>query len=453
MVSDGKKQGTIFQVALDRLIDINHPLCILSHQIDWSEMEDSFSGLYCHTNGRPAKPIRLMVGLHYLKYTYNQSDEDVVARWVENPYWQYFCGEQYFQTDFPLDPSSMTRWRNRVKESDLEQLLQATLKVGLKIGAVKRSDIKNVNVDTTVQPKNIDFPTDAKLVYNMILRLGNLAKSHGVKLKQSFARIGKKYLLMQGRFRRANKHKEANNEIRKLKRSLRRLIDDVQRKLIPEALVSDQFIECFDLAERLLMQHRNSKNKIYSLHEPDVDCISKGKSHKKYEFGCKVGVVATSKSCFILSSLAFHGAPYDGHTLAQNMEQAERITDGLASIENVFVDQGYRKHNYTDSNASVNILKRGWRKTAGVLRRWYSRRSAVEPVIGHMKSDCRLDRNYLKGKEGDQINAILSACGFNMRKLLAHIFCFSWEYCQINEIIAKLSNFFLIEQTFVVSTS
>ncbi len=309
------------------------------------------------------------------------------------------------------------------------------------MGAIRKTDIEKVNVDTTVSEKNITFPTDAKLAYKMILQLGNLAKSFGIKLRQSFIRVGKKCLIMQTRFRRANQHKKANKEITKLRRFLDKLAFDIRNKASHELLVSDEFLMSCDLVERLLSQSRYSKNKIYSLHEQDVECISKGKSHKIYEFGCKVGLVTTSRKCFVLSSLAFHGSPYDGHTLAQNLYQANSVVENIGKIQDAYVDQGYRKSNY-EGVIKINIVKRGWRKLDRSVRKWLGRRSAIEPVIGHLKSDCRLSRNYLKGKEGDRTNAILSAAGYNMRKLIVHIFCSKLIYCINLDIIAKfLSNF------------
>ena len=213
---------------------------------------------------------------------------------------------------------------------------------------------------------------------------------------------------------------------------------DIKIQASDELLASAEYLMNFDFANRLLTQRRYSKDKLYSLHEPDVECIAKGKAHKKYEFGCKVGVVATSRNCFILSSLAFHGVPYDGHTLAQNLAQAESVITDLGEIKDAYADQGYRKHNYDADEITVNIVKSGWRKLDKALRKWLGRRSAIEPVIGHLKTDCRLSRNFLKGKDGDETNAILSAAGYNMRKLIAYIFCCIPKNCFILKFIAKI---------------
>jgi len=361
MLSDGKKQGNLFQIALEHLLDKNNSLYILANQIDWDTFSDTFHELYCHSNGRPAKPIRLMVGLHYLKYTYNLSDEEVVYRWVENPYWQYFCGEKFFQYKLPIDPTSMTRWRKRVEDHDLDKLLQATIETGLKIKAIRKTDFMNTNADTTVAEKNISFPTDARLAYKMIIKLGNLAKSNGIELRQSFIRVGKKRLLIQGRLRRGNRHRKANKEVKKLKTYLSKLMRDISRKGSVEFMQSKKYLDLKEKAERLLAQKKYSKNKLYSIDEPDVECISKGKAHKKYEFGNKVGVVTTARNCFVLSSIAFHDNPYDGHTLAENIEHAKKMISGIGKINRVCVDQGYKKHNYEGDDIEVNIVKRGWR--------------------------------------------------------------------------------------------
>ncbi len=439
MLSSGKTQGTVFQIPLEQLLNKSNALYILSNKIDWSEFETSFRDLYCHDNGRPAKPIRLMVALHYLKYTFNLSDVALVQQWVENPYWQYFCGELYFQFALPLDPTSLTRWRKRVELKNLDKLLSKTIETGLKIGAIRNADLQNVNADTTVAEKNVAYPTDTKLLYKIILKLGNYAKEFDIKLRQSFIKVGKRCVIMQYRYRFSRRYKKANMEIKKLKTYLAKLMRDIKRKSSIEINEQFEFNRLIEFANRLLNQNRNSKNKLYSLHEPDVECIAKGKAHKKYEFGCKVGIVTTSRNCYILSSLAFHGAPYDGHTLNQNISHAKNIIAGLGNIKQTCVDQGYRKHNLTDNEIAVNIVKRGWRKEKNrTLRKWLKRRSSIEPVIGHLKTDNRLGNNYLKGKQGDRVNALLCACGYNMRKLIAHIFYACFKSCIILNIIDNI---------------
>lgn len=406
-------QNLLFTARLEQILNHNHSLFKLANAIDWSEFEQAFGKLYDPGQGRPAKPIRLMVGLHYLKHAYDLSDEDVVARWVENPYWQYFCGCSHFEHELPIDSSLMTRWRQKVKAEGMEKLLEVTIKTGLKTGALKTAELKKLSVDTTVQEKAISFPTDAKLYQRMREKLVSKANECGIMLRQSYVRKGKQALVMHGRYAHARQYKRAKKQLRKLKTYLGRITRDIERKLQPDQL--KEFEKLLGLSHRLVSQKRHDKNKLYSIHAPEVVCISKGKSHKRYEFGCKVGVVTTMKKPFVVGIQAFEGNPFDGHTLSQSIEQAERL--GSFKAQEVYVDRGYRGHDYK-GNAIVHIIRLGWRKLPRSLRRWLKRRSVVEAVIGHSKNECRLARNYLLGVEGDKINAILCGCGYNIRRLL-----------------------------------
>jgi IS5 family transposase len=387
--------------------------------IEWDQFDKAFGKLYDPGFGRPAKSTRLMVGIHYLKYTYNLSDESVVERWVENPYWQYFCGEQYFQHQLPIEPTTMTKWRNRIKDEGMENLLEQTVKAGLKTGILKQHQLKRLTADTTVQEKAIAFPTDAKLYQKMRIKLVKKAKEHSVELRQSYERVGKKAFVMHHRYSHAKQFKRGKRQLKKLKTYLGRVTRDIERKIVNNPHLHSEFSKLLDMSERLLSQKRDSKNKLYSLHAPEVHCISKGKAHKRYEFGCKVGLVSPIKNAFIVGALAFEGNPYDGHTLKDSLLQTMGFM-GKDKLGDVYVDDGYKNHGCEDI-ADVHLVKRGWRKLPGSIRRWYSRRSMIEPVIGHCKSDNRLDRNYLRGVDGDKMNAILSACGFNIRKLLRKI--------------------------------
>lgn len=409
-------QLSLFNIVLEQICNPSHPLYRLAKTIKWSEFDTAFGKLYHPTKGRPAISTRLMVGLHYLKYTFNLSDEDVVAKWVENPYWQYFCGEQQFKHSLPIDPTSMTKWRNRLASNNMEKLLEVTIQAGLDVGVLKKKSFDKVNVDTTVQEKAITFPTDAKLHHTMRNKLVLVAKKCGIILRQSYTRKSKLAFLMQSRYAHARQMKRSTKERKKLKTYLGRVIRDIERKLVHCGdEVKKVFSELLKISHRLLTQKKKDKNKLYSLHAPEVECISKGKAHKKYEFGCKVGVVTTSKDNFVVGMQAFHGNPYDGHSLQNSMDQAERL--GNFTARDVFVDRGYKGHDY-DGNATVYIVGSSRKKLKTSLRKWFKRRSAIEPVIGHMKTDSRLDRNYLLGKEGDKINAIMCGCGYNMRKLL-----------------------------------
>jgi IS5 family transposase len=412
-------QSMLFTSKLAQILNDQHPLFKLADVIDWAEFDNTFGKLYTPGFGRPAKPTRLMVGLHYLKYTFNFSDEAVVEQWIENPYWQYFCGEQYFQHQFPIDPTSMTKWRNRIKDSGMEKLLEQTIKAGLKTGTLKQHQLKKLVVDTTVQEKAIAFPTDARLYHKMRARLVKKAQQYKIKLRQSYQRVAKKAFVMQHRLSHARQFKKANKQIRKLKTYLGRVTRDIERKISNRPQLQQEFSQLLATSRRLLAQKRDSKNKLYSIDAPEVNCISKGKAHKRYEFGNKVGLVSAAANAFIVGSVAFEGNPYDGHTLKGTLMQTMRLLN-KTKLDDVYTDEGFKGHR-CDDIADVHIVKRGWRKLPASIRRWYSRRSMIEPVIGHCKSDYRMDRNYLKGVEGDKINAIMSACGFNIRKLLRKI--------------------------------
>jgi IS5 family transposase len=442
---DKKDSLYLFQSRLDQILNLTHSLCKLSLAIDWSVFEAEFGPYYSVGQGRPAKSIRLMVGIHYLKYAFNESDESVVERLLENPYWQYFCGFEYFQHDLPVDPTTLVKWRKRVGAEKLELLLKETVNAARRCQVLKRSDLKRVNVDTTVQEKAIAFPTDSGLYQKMRIKLAEAAVDREIKLRQSYVRKGKKSLIMQSRYRHANQHKRANREVRKLKTYLGRVVRDIRRKA---GLIDPELSKLLLKADRLLAQEHHSKNKLYSIHAEEVECISKGKAHKRYEFGNKVGFVSTSRKNWIIGIKSFHGNPYDGHTLKSSLQQAEEMSN--VPIMHAHVDKGYRGHNYT-GQAQVHIAGRK-RKKSRWERMWRRRRAAVEPVISHAKHDNRMIRNHLKGIEGDQINAILSACGYNLRKLIRASFwsdflnAFLDSYWSFSALIkiSKTANSFLI---------
>ena len=408
----------LFKNRLDQMINIKHPLVILSQRIDWSVFEQEFGSSYHDSDGRPGAAIRVYVGLHYLKHTFDESDESVLYRFLENPYWQYFCGYEYFQHNLPIDPSSMTRFRKRVGWQKLEHLLKGLLSTAIKEGYLKKRDMEHVNVDTTVQEKAISFPTDARLYYKMRETLVSYAKTHAIDLRQNYRRLSRQSLIKQSRYAHAKQFKRASKQTKQLKTYLGRVYRDIQRKAEHP---DEQLEHLLQLAERLLKQEKTSKNKLYSIHAPEVECISKGKAHKRYEFGCKVSLTTTSRKNWIVGVEALHNNPYDGHTLDQAIKKAESFT-GM-HIKNAYVDLGYRGHNYKGPGQVHIVDSRKIRKLTRSVRNWFKRRSAIEPVIGHLKSDNRMQRNQLKGKEGDHINAILSACGFNMRKLIAVFLC------------------------------
>lgn len=409
-------QHDLFRQRLDNIINMKHELVLLSQAIEWERLDTHF-GQFFSENGRPGIASRLMIGLHILKHTFALSDEQVCARWVENPYFQYFCGATFFQHDFPLERSSMTHWRKRVGDEALRVLLQESLFVALRAKALKPQDLTKVTVDTTVQEKAITFPTDSKLHYKAIERLAVMAKEHGVELRQSYRRVAKKTLIMVQRYRHAKQMKRAKKAMRKLHTYLGRLIRDIERKALN---MTGNLLEAFLKANRIYHQKPKDTHKLLSWHAPEVECISKGKPHKPYEFGCKVSVISTVNPSkgghFVLQSAALHGNPYDGHTLKEAIAQYIE-TIGIKP-KRIYADKGYRGH---DPSLKLCVFKAGQRRLAPQIKKEMKRRSAIEPLIGHLKNDGHLGRNYLKGWLGDKINAVLSGIGHNFRLLLRWI--------------------------------
>ena len=433
----------LFRQELVNLIDLRHELCVLAGKIDWKALQRQFGGLYAAGVGRPGHPIRLMVGLQLLKYLRNISDEEVVATWTENPYWQYFCGEQYFCHDLPIDPSLMTGFRNRIGSEGCEFILGLTVQTGLATKTIAASSLAVVNVDTTVQDKAVAFPTDARLLNKARIALVKLTQQVGIKLRQPYTFIGQKAFVQSARYAHARQFNRAKAQTKKLRVILGRIIRDIQRKTEQLQLpvkAQARLGKLLEIAKRIHSQQRvraeGDPPKIYSVHAPEVECIAKGKAHKQYEFGVKVGLVTTSKESFVLAAASLPGNPYDGHTLNQCLDQAKR-TCGVAASQ-VFVDKGYKGHSCTTDACKVYIsgAKRG---ITPALHKRLKRRSAIEPVIGHMKSDSRLARNFLKGANGDAVNALLCACAYNLRKILnkLRLFCAQMEI-GLSDLLAML---------------
>lgn len=408
----GEAQRQLFQAHFEQVLNFDHPLVLLANQIDWAQFDVALEDCYCPDNGAPAKAVRLMVGLHYLKHAFDESDESVVARWVENPYWQYFCGFTTMQHELPLHPTALVKWRGRVGAERLTLLLQETIAMALREKQVSAKELEHVNVDTTVQEKNIAHPTDSKLYLRAIIKLGKAAKQRGVVLRQSYVRVAKTASIRASRYAHAKQFKRMRRQLRKLKTWLGRVIRDIRRK-VPKP---DEVLEnLLALCERLHQQQKQDKKKLYSLHEPEVVCISKGKAHKRYEFGQKISVTTSNRGNWVLGVRLCEDNPYDGHTLIAALNDVESNT-GI-DVSDAYVDKGYRGHGY-QGDATIHIAgssRRGLTKTGRSRRR---RRSAVEPVIGHLKSDTRMKRCFLKGLTGDAANAILAAAGLNLRKLL-----------------------------------
>jgi transposase, IS5 family len=415
-------QSDLFRARLDQIVDLSHPLARLAATIDWRFLEERFGAVYTDKPGQPPLPTRLMAGLSILKHTHNLSDEELCARWIENPYFQLFCGEEFFRHKLPFDRSSLTRWRQRMGEEKLVALIQESLSAATRTGAAKPSDFARVIVDTTVQPKAVAFPTDAKLMHRVRELLVRLAKRHGVTLRQSYARVGKHALTTYQRYAHAKQFKRANRALRSLRTYLGRVFRDIVRKTSGDAALRAVFAEPLSLAFRVRHQRQNQRGrKVYSLHAPEVECIGKGKAHRPYEFGVKVSVATTlvrSKGGqFIAHVKALPGAPYDGHTLATVIPEIE--TQLGTRLARIVADRGYRGHNAPPDHKLKVYISGQRRGITEAIRRDLRRRSAVEPVIGHAKSEHRMGRNFLKGTHGDAANAVLAAAGYNFRRLLA----------------------------------
>jgi len=413
-----ERQKDLFRPALDQIIDLKHPLVRLAGELDWGFLDQRFRSVCSEGPGQPPLPTRLVAGLFILKHAHNLSDEALSARWVENPYYQYFCGEQVFRHELPFDRSSLTRWRQRLGEAQLVALIQESLAVAHKTGAIAPRDLERVAVDTTVQPKAIAHPTDARLMHRALEKLVDLAKVNGVELRQSYVRVAKRAAIMIGRYTHAHQFNRARRALKFLRTRLGRLIRDIRRKIAGNAALEERFGALLALASRVRAQDQHQRGpKVYSLHAPEVECIGKGKARAPYEFGCKVSIATPitqpKGGQFVLHAKALHGNPYDGHTLGPVI--ADLTRQNGVEPRRIHVDKGYRGHNYPRFRVWISGQVR---RVTAALRREMKRRAAIEPVIGHVKAEHRMDRNYLKGREGDRINAVLAAAGYNFTLLL-----------------------------------
>ena len=415
-------QGDLLRSRLDAIIDLRHPLVALAGKVDWTFLEKTFGEAYTDGPGQPPLPTRLMAGLVILKYTHDLSDEVLCERWVENPYYQFFCGEEFFQHELVLDRSSLTRWRQRMGEEKIKALLQESLSIAVKTEAVKTSELSEVIVDTTVEPKNVMFPTDARLLNRAREILVRMAMKNGVKLRQSYARVGKFALIKHQRYAHAKQFKRANRALKTLRTYLGRVIRDIARKIEDDLWLKEfVFKDILSRARRVRDQQQRQRGpKVYSLHAPEVECIGKGKAHRPYEFGVKVSVATTLRHSkggqFATHVKALPGNPYDGHTLATVIPDMEALVGN--TIKRAFADKGYRGHNAPPDYKFRVFIAGQKRRVTPKIKREMRRRSAVEPVIGHLKSEHRMGRNYLWYRQGDAINAVLAATGYNFRLLL-----------------------------------
>jgi IS5 family transposase len=408
-----KKEKTTSQLGFystfEEQLSHQHPLYILANKIDWKLFEEAFKKHYSD-EGRPAKPIRLMVALLMLKHIRNLSDESVVEQWMENVYYQYFSGEASYACGVPCEASELVHFRNRIGEEGVELILKESIRVN-----GDDADDCDVSVDTTVQEKNITFPTDDKLYKKIIKKCWAISKKEGLPVRQSYTRTLKK-LSFDQRFRNHPKNKaKLGKADRKVKTIAGRLVRELERNLCAES----KYQMDIALFKKVLSQKRNDSGKIYSLHEPKVQCISKGKEHKKYEFGNKVSVVHTQNTGVIVGALGFRNE-YDGHTLEKTLEQTIRLTGSAPNTATV--DRGYKGRSRIEETL-IQIPKPFNTKTTSAykqqkLKRSFKRRAAIEPIISHLKADHRLGRNFYKGIFGDNINVMLSAAAFNFKRMM-----------------------------------
>lgn len=399
-----------FCLTFEEQLNHRHPLYVLADKIDWQMFEDEFGKHYSPDQGRPAKPIRLLTGLLLLKHIRNLSDESVVEQWQENSYYQYFCGMTSFVTGQPCEPSELVHFRNRIGTAGMELILKESVRLNGKEGKEK-----DVCVDTTVQEKNITFPTDNKLYRKIIQKSIAIADAEDIELRQSYSRTIKK-LSYQQRFRRNKKQQKLSRKAdRKIKTIAGRLVRELERKLTPNALTEHS--SSLELFKRVLAQKRSDSNKIYSLHEPHVQCISKGKEHKKYEFGNKVSLMITKTTGVIVGALSLEKNDYDGHTLQPALEQYKRFygTEPRKAI----ADLGYRGVDKIGETEVITPKKKATTYYGKVkLRADHRRRSSIEAGISHLKNNHRLGRNFYSHITGDETNVLLSAAAYNLKRMM-----------------------------------
>ncbi len=442
-----------FRNRLDQMIDLRHPLAVLASRMPWQEIEaslaqrwvrqvkagkkiddldlvgpvSSVTGGGISNAGRPRLPTRLMVALLYLKHAFNESDEDVIQRWGETPTWQYFSGNEYFEHQWPCDPTQLGRFRKALGEEGVEELLARTMEVAVTLKLIAQKELTRVIVDSTVQEKAIAHPTDSKLLETARAKVVEAAKANGIELKQTFAKEGKQLNFKAGRYAHARQYKRMRKAIKRQRTIVGRLQREVGRKMntLSQA-VQEALGNTLDKAKRLVAQTASRKAvdgraKLYSWHAPEVECISKGKSRNPYEFGVKVGLAMTLKGNLIVGVRSFPGNPYDGHTMHEQIEQSTILMQSLGvKPEVVYADLGYR--GVDKDNPDIEIKHRGKdKRLSDEERKLLKRRQAIEPIIGHLKADHRMGRCHLKGSAGDALHAVLCAAGYNIRWLLRMI--------------------------------
>ena len=404
-------QQKLFQTRLSELINAEHELVKLAQQIDWAKMELELQNLYS-SQGRPSIPLRKIVGLLVLKSIFNESDESVVDRWIENPYWQYLTGEEFFQHQKPFDPSEFVHFRKRLKEKDLELILSQTVALH-----PQAKTEKEVQIDTSVQEKNITFPTDAKLAKKVIDNCRKIARKEGIPQRQSYQRVAKQHLRDAYFGHHPRRQKKAIVATKKLRTIGKRVVRELENKLSHQRRTHYQ--ATFGIYYKALSQQRTSKEKIYSLHEPHTACIAKGKAGKAYEFGSKVAIIRGRNTGVITSIKRFSGNVHDSKTLDEALAQSQRVRQAIGGTrpQIATTDRGFSGKIEVEG---TQILRPGVKKEKTLYhqakaRNRFRARAAIEPTISHLKRNHCLGRNFLKGVAGDMANALLAAIGYNLK--------------------------------------
>ena len=409
--SPNQSQMNLFQPLLKEFIDMDHELVLLADKIDWKYFEDTFSIHYSHT-GQPGMPIRFMVGCLMLKRIENLGDETLAKAWVCNPYMQYFCGEAHFQHKFPCDPSDFVHFRRRIGEEGIEKIFTYSV-----ILHSKKVLCKQVTSDTTVQENNTTYPTDSKLAKKIIDKCARISQTENIKQRQSYARVSKQLLQDTYNSDHPRRKKKAKQAQKKLRTIAGRVVRELERELPEHVLPGYQ--EELVLFKKVLNQERTDKGKIYSIHKPFTACIAKGKAHKKYEYGNKTGIVVNPKELVILGVEAYEGNPHDSRTIEPLLNQIENNFAYLP--EEVVYDRGGRGRAYL-KGVKISTPKKPKKTDTQYQKRKerkkFRRRAAIEPVIGHLKSDFRMAQNYLYGSSSPKINAMLAATGWNLKKMM-----------------------------------
>jgi IS5 family transposase len=468
-----------FRARLDTMIDLRHPLAVLAIRLPWGRIEQALEPVFAHQDrpakaavvddllgehavefgggvsnaGRPRLSIRLMASLLYLKNAFNLSDEELVQRWSENVVWQFFSGMDYYEPRLPCDATQIGRFRRAIGEEGLEQLLKSTIETAVEVKAVKPVELERVIVDTTVQEKAIAHPVDSRLLEIARHKVTSAAKRAGIVLKQTFVKEGKELRRKAGGYAHAKQFKRLRRTVKRQRTILGVVMREAQRKLDaqrqaivaggrpereptgPTALSELQM--WLQRAERIRTQQRHDKNKLYALHAPEVECIGKGKARKPYEFGVKVSLAVTHKQGLMVGARSFPGNPFDGHILSAQLEQTTNLLQDLGrKPTQAVVDLGFR--GVDADNPGVEIIHRGkYRTLTNQQRRWLKRRQAIEPMIGHTKSDNRMERCWLPGALGDALHALSCAAGYNIRWLMRAIVRMAarWPSCALSDLL------------------